>query len=191
MRAGEKKMPRMQIRMSGSETPPGRRRAGIFMIRLYEDIRRFASSCRRRERSDLTLETTDLIHEAYIRLANQQNVDAMDEVSFRAAVANVIRRVLVDHARAKLTKKRGRGAKQVSLDLLVHAAETRSTRLAELHEALNRLACLHEQTSRIVELRFFGGLTVDEVSEVMQLSRRTVEREWTFAKAWLRSEFNR
>lgn len=184
-------MPKIQTIPPGSETPAGRRHVGTLMTRLYEDIRRFASSCRRRERSDLTLETTDLIHEAYIRLANQQNVDAMDEVHFRAAVANVIRRVLVDHARAKLTKKRGQGAKQVSLDLLVHAAEIRCTRLAELDDALNRLACLHGQTSRIVVLRFFGGLTVDAVSDVMQLSRRTVEREWTFAKAWLLSELNR
>lgn len=166
--------------------PPERRRVGILITRLYEDVRRLASSCRRRESSDLTLETSDLVHEAYLRLANQQNVEAMDEVSFRAAVANVIRRVLVDHARAKLTKKRGQRPRQVSLDLLVHAAETRGTRLAELDEALSRLASLHEQTSRIVELRFFGGLTVDEVSEIMQLSRRTVERGWTFAKAWKR-----
>lgn len=160
------------------------------MSRLYVDLRRLASTFRRREDSNLTMETTDLVHEAYLRLANQQNVEAMDDVSFRAAVANVIRRVLVDHARAKMTKKRGQRPKQVSLDLLVQAAEIRCTRLDELDEALGHLARLDEQASRIVELRFFGGLTVDEVSGVMQLSRRTVERGWTFAKAWLRSELD-
>jgi len=158
------------------------------MAEMYEELRHLASRSLCREHSNRTLQTTELVHEAYLRLANQRNVTTMDAPHFRAAVANVMRRILVDHARSRLTQRRGGGAPILPLDTLVAQVERRGFTLPALDEALERLAHLDHRKSRVIELRFFGGLSVEEVSSVLCVRRRTVERDWTFAKAWLRNE---
>lgn len=158
------------------------------MSQLYQELRQLASRALRGERCDHTLQTTELVHEAYLRLVDQRNVLAMDPVHFRAATANVIRRILVDHARSRKTQRRGGGTQVLPLDELVMQVERRGFTLPDLDEALRRLASLDRRKARVIELRFFAGLTVEEVADVLCVHRGTVERDWTFSKSWLRSE---
>ena len=174
-----------------SETLPSEHTSAnvaTLMSQMYQELRHLASRSLRRERPDHTLQTTELVHEAYLRLASQHNVSTMDAPDFRAAVANVMRRILVDHARSRMTQRRGGGATILPLDALVAQAEQRGFTLPALDDALERLARLDARKSQVVELRFFGGLTVDEVSKVLRVRPCTVQRDWVFAKAWLRGE---
>lgn len=159
--------------------------------RVYEELRGIAVNFLRSERNDHTLQPTALVHEAYLRLLNQRSVGWEDRTHFFAAAATVMRRILVDHARAHKAAKRGGGRRRTALDDAVALFEKRALDLVGLDQALEKLGKIDERKSRIVELRFFGGLTVDETSKVLDIRRRTVEREWTLAKAWLRGELQR
>ncbi len=157
---------------------------------VYDELRRQASRYLRRERQDHTLQTTALINEAYLKLVDQKNVKWQNRAHFFAIAAQAMRRILVDYARAKHREKRGGDAQKISLEeiTMIAVEENKSVDLIALDEALTRLAKMDEQKSRIVELRYFSGLNVEETAEVMSISRNTVERHWTMAKAWLHRE---
>jgi len=155
---------------------------------IYEELRQQASRYLRRERPGQTLQTTDLIHEAYIRLVDQKNEHWQNRAQFFSIAAQLMRRILVDHARARHRAKRGGGDLRISLNEEMAIAGSRDVNLIVLDEALNRLAEAYVQESRIVELRFFAGLGVEETAEALGVSPRTVKRSWRFAKAWLRRE---
>jgi RNA polymerase sigma factor (TIGR02999 family) len=152
---------------------------------VYSELRAMARSHLRRERPGHTLQCTALVHEAYLRLATLREVSWRNRAQFFAIAAQVMRHILVDHARARRAGKRGADAKVVSLDeaLTVPAAENLD--LVALDQSLARLAAIDERKVRIVELRYFGGLSIDETAEAMGCSPTTVKREWTIAKAWL------
>jgi RNA polymerase sigma-70 factor, ECF subfamily len=152
---------------------------------VYDELRRLAESQLQRERGDHTLQATALVHEAYMRLIGQRNVVWKNRAHFMAVAAQAIRRILVDHARARGSEKRGGGRGRMSLDSQLEYDDTQATDLVALDESLNRLMKLYPDKARVVELRFFGGLTVDDVAEVLGVTSRTVERHWQFARAWL------
>jgi RNA polymerase sigma factor (TIGR02999 family) len=158
---------------------------------IYAELRRLASSYLRRERPDHTLQATALVHEAFIRLIDQRAVRWQNRAHFFGIAAQAMRRILVDHARAHSAEKRGSGERPVSLDEVVALVGAPSVDLLALDEALTRLTAIDPQQSRVVELRFFGGLTIEETAEVMDVSPATVGREWTLAKAWLYAELTR
>lgn len=158
---------------------------------IYDELRRLANSKMSRERSDHTLQPTALVHEAYLRLVDQTSVDWHDRAHFMGIAANAMRQVLIDHSRAHAAAKRGGSARRLSLDEVNILPEERAADLVALDEALSRLTEMDERKGRIVELRFFGGLTVDETAEVMNLHRATVLRDWKVAKAWLHSELSK
>jgi len=153
---------------------------------VYEELRRLARGFMRRERHDHTLQTSALINEAYLRLVDQDETNWQNRAHFFAVAAQIMRHILVDHARSHGYEKRGAGAQKVGLDEVMVISEDRARELVELDEALTSLATVDPRKSRIIELRFFGGLNIDETAEVMELSPTTVQREWRAAKAWLR-----
>jgi RNA polymerase sigma factor (TIGR02999 family) len=155
---------------------------------VYAELKRRASSLMRRERSDHTLQPTVLVHDAFMQLVRQDRVDWQGRAHFFAMASQMMRRVLVDHARARLRDKRGGGAARVSLDEGLGLSAERDLDVVALDEVLARLAELDRRQAEIVEMRFFGGLSVEEVAAVMSLSKRTIEGEWTMIKAWLRRE---
>jgi RNA polymerase sigma factor (TIGR02999 family) len=155
---------------------------------IYAELRKLASSYLRRERSDHTLQATALVHEAFLRLIDQRSVKWQSRAHFFGIAAQMMRRILVDHARAHDTDKRGSGEARLSLDEALIVAPSTDVDLLALDEALARLAAIDAQQSRVVELRFFGGLTIAETAEVLRVSPATVGREWTLAKAWLYAE---
>jgi RNA polymerase sigma factor (TIGR02999 family) len=158
---------------------------------VYGELRRLAASYLRRERSDHTLQPTALVHEAYLRLVEQKDVQWRDRSHFFAITAQLMRRILVDHARTHLAEKRGSGAPKVPLTEVIVMSQQRPAELLALDESLTRLASLDAQQSRIVELRTFGGLTVEETAEVLGISPATVKRDWSMAKAWLSQEIQK
>jgi len=154
------------------------------MPMVYAEMRRLAQSYLRRERSDHTLQSTALVHEAYLRLVDQ-NVSWQSRAHFFGIAAQMMRRILVDHARAHDAAKRGDGACRVTLDEDLAVREQRDVDVIALDVALENLAKIDPQQSRIVELRFFGGLSIEDTSEVLKISPATVKRDWAMAKAWL------
>jgi len=152
---------------------------------VNSELRRLASHYMRRESPGHTLQTSALVNEAYLRLIDQQQVRWQNRAHFFGIAAQLMRRILIDHARRHHYAKRGGGAPQVSLDETAVVSQERAAELIAVHEALEQLATFDPRKSRIVELRFFGGLNLDETAEVMELSPRTVQREWRAAKAWL------
>lgn len=158
---------------------------------VYDELRGIARKYMREERPDHTLQPTAVVHEAYMRLVDESRVDWQGRTHFRAVCAKVMRRVLIDYARARKRLKRGGGEKPVVLDTIVAPLELGDVDALVLHDALERLAALDARQAQVVELRFFGGLSVEEVARTLGVSRRTVESEWTHAKAWLRAELNR
>lgn len=152
---------------------------------VYEDLRRLAAFYMSRERADHTLQPTALINETYLRLIDQRRVDWKNRAQFIGLAAQMMRRVLLNHARSRAAARRGGGAQRVSLSLAADSAGQIQIDLIALDEALERLAAIDQRKSRIVELKFFGGLTTEEIAEVLQVSHATVEREWGFARAWL------
>jgi RNA polymerase sigma factor (TIGR02999 family) len=154
---------------------------------VYEELRRLAKAHLGRERREHTLQPTDLVHEAYLKLVDQRHVDWKNRAHFFAVAARVMRRVLVDHARARLAQKRGGGAVRVTFDetLPIDTPNADVTLLA-LDDALTELGTLDARQARTVELRYFAGLTVDEAAEALGVSGMTVKRDWTVAKAWLK-----
>ena len=155
---------------------------------VYPELRRLARMYMGRENSAHTLQTSALINEAYLRLVNQQDVEWQNRAHFFAVAAQVMRHILVDHARKYRYSKRGGGAEHVPLDELAVVCDERAAELIALDDALNRLAIMDPRKSQIIELRFFGGLTVEETAEVMKLAPITIMREWRAAKAWLGRE---
>lgn len=156
---------------------------------VYTELRRQAARHLRSERAGHTLQTTDLIHEAYLRLVDQKNVRWQNRAHFFAVAAQSMRRILVDHARRRHRAKRGGSGIVLPLDdVLVVAAEKTEVNLLELDEALTRLAAIDVRQSRIVELRFFSGLSIEETAAVIGVSRTTVKDDLNIAKAWLRRE---
>jgi RNA polymerase sigma factor (TIGR02999 family) len=151
---------------------------------VYDELRRIARSQLRREKSRHTLQTTGLVHEAYLRLVNHDRISWRDRLHFFGAAAGVMRRVLVDQARERLASKRGGGGVPLSLDA-APAIPDRQVDLLAIHECLDQLSLLDERQARIVELRFFGGLSIEETAELMGTSPMTVKREWAVARAWL------
>ncbi len=157
---------------------------------VYDELRDLAKRYMRRENSSHTLQTNALVNEAYLRLVNQQNVDWQNRAHFFAIAAQVMRHLLVDHARSKQYAKRGGGAVQVTLDEGLVVSDGNSVELLALHQALERLEKIDDRKSKIVELRYFGGLSTEEAAEVLGLSEITIKREWAKAKAWLFRELS-
>lgn len=157
---------------------------------VYDELRRLARHYMRRERPGHTLQTSALVNEAYLRLVDQ-TVSWENRAHFLGIAARLMRQILVDHARSHNYAKRGGGAEKVSLDQAADLAQARASDLIALDDALKSLADMDPQQSSIVELRFFGGLTIEETAEVVSLSHATVEREWSAARAWLRREMSR
>lgn len=163
---------------------------GDLLPLVYGELRRLASRYLRNEPIGHTLQPTALVNEAYLRLIDQRKVRWRNRAHFYGIAAQIMRRILVDHARAHAAEKRGAGWELIPLveDQLPSGAG--DVDVVALDEALKRLAAVDPQQARIVELRYFGGLTIDEVAEVTQVSAATVVREWTVAKAWLRAELS-
>jgi RNA polymerase sigma factor (TIGR02999 family) len=152
---------------------------------VYDELRRLANSYLRRERPDHTLQPTALVHEAYLRLIDQQTVQWQNRAHFFGIAAQTMRRILVDHARYHAREKRLSVSQKVSLDDAIIAAHPPDIDVLALDSALNQLADLDPQQANVVELRCFGGLTVEETAEVLGVSPATVKRDWSMAKAWL------
>ena len=188
-----------------SEWSAGDKRAlGELMPLVYGELRRLSERQLRAERSNHTLQRTALVHEAYLRLVNQKDVQWRNRSQFLGLASQLMRRVLVDHARARLAAKRGAGVEPVSLDqtgalwqpsggadsptAAVDAASDPTVDLSAIDAALKRLESLDPRQGRIVELKFFGGLSIEETAEVIGASPATVKRDWVLARAWLRRE---
>ena len=152
---------------------------------VYAELRGVAARYLRRERRDHTLQPTALVNEAYLRLIDQKRVHWKNRAHFFALAAQLMRRILVDHARGRKYAKRGGGAQKISLDETMMVKNERGRDLVALDDALERLAAIDQRKSKVVELRFFGGLSVEETAEALQISGVTVMREWSMAKAWL------
>lgn len=155
---------------------------------VYDELRRLARHYLRGERPDHTIQATALVHEAYLRLAGQGPTVWQDRAHFIGVAANLMRNILVDHARAHRAGKRGGGGQRVVLDDAVSFFHQRDVDLVALDDALASLARLDPQQGQIVELRFFGGLTIEETAEALRVSPMTIKREWNLAKAWLHRE---
>ena len=158
---------------------------------VYKTLHRLAHYQLRKERSDHTLQTTALVHEAYLCLAKQEPLQFENRAHFFAICAQVMREVLVQYARRKKAAKRGGGAYNLTLENALAVADKRSVDVIALDDALTELAKLDSQQSRIVELRFFAGLSIEDTAQVMEISPATVKRHWTTARIWLHNEINR
>lgn len=159
---------------------------------VYDELRRQARRYLRRERANHTLQSTALVHEAYIRLVGQRDVTWQNRAHFFAIAAEMMRRILVNYAVRAACEKRGGEAVTIAIDggTLQIADGTAGVNLIELDEALNRLAELDRRQAKVVELKYFGGLSIEETAEVLGLSSATVKREWNMARAWLRAELS-
>jgi RNA polymerase sigma-70 factor (ECF subfamily) len=155
---------------------------------VYDELRRLAAFYMRQERTDHTLQPTALVHEAYLRLFEQEKSVYMNRTQFIGMAANMMRRILVNHAVSRKRQKREGSQVRVTLDRAVNSFDEDRLNLLILDEALHDLAALDARQARVFELRFFGGLTVEEVAEVMEISPATVKREWTIAKMFLQRE---
>jgi len=162
--------------------------AGELIPVIYRELHHLAIGHLRRERQNHTLQATALVHEAYIRIVAQRNTDWKNRAHFFAVASSLMRRILVDYARRQLRAKRGAGQHKLSLEDVVLVSPDRPDRMLALDECLSRLEKLDRRQSRIVELRYFGGLTVEEAAEILGTSPTTVRREWTSAKAYLYGE---
>lgn len=163
----------------------GDRLAEEIMPLLYDELRRIARFHMSRERPSHTLQPTALVHEAYLKLLDQRKIDWKNRPQVLGLASEIMRRLLVNHARDRRVEKRGGELQQVSITVAADAVEKQDLDLLALNECLEELARFDQRKARIVELKFFGGLTTSEISEVVEISDATVEREWSFAKAWL------
>lgn len=181
--------PRQQVTEILVDWSKGNREAAANLMPLvYDELRRIARGYLQRERSDHTLQATGLVHEAYLRLVDQTVATWQNRAHFFGVAAQVMRRILVDHARRVRSEKRGGSWDKVEFKEELLISPGRHVDLIALDESLQNLAKLNARQSQVVELRFFGGLTMEEVGEVLDISSRTVKREWRIAKAWLRRE---
>jgi RNA polymerase sigma factor (TIGR02999 family) len=158
---------------------------------VYTNLRQLANAQIARSYPGQTLQATALVHEVYLRLADKKELVLNDRVHFYAVAAQVMRGILVDHARAQHAAKRGGGAFTIALDEAVALTDEKNIDILALDQALMRLSKLDSQHEKIVELRFFGGLSIDEISDVLQISASTVKRDWVLAKTWIRRELTR
>ena len=158
---------------------------------VYDELHRLAQKYMRRERPDHTLQTSALLNEAYMRLIDQNRVSWQNRAHFFGIAASMMRRILVDHSRMRAYAKRGGEQQKVDLEEIAILAESKALDVLALDDALKKLEAIDEQQSRIVDLRFFGGLTIEETAEVLGVSHATVEREWSLARAWLWREMKR
>ena len=152
---------------------------------VYDELHKLASRYLRRERRDHTLQTTAVVHEAYLKLVNQRDANFENRLHFFAVAAQIMRRILVDYARRHHASKRGGDLYKLSLDEALVTSEEKGADLLALDEALERLAAIDPRQSRVVELRVFAGLTLEETAQALNISPSTVRREWSMAKAWL------
>jgi RNA polymerase sigma-70 factor (ECF subfamily) len=157
---------------------------------VYDELHRLAHGYIKREHSGHTLQTTALVHEAYLRLVEQEDIRWQNRAHFFAVSAQVMRHILVDYARKSRSRKRGGNVQRVSLDEAAIVSAERASELVELDDALQRLAESHPRRSKLVELRYFAGLNNQDAAEVLKVSEATVERDWRFAKAWLYRELH-
>lgn len=157
---------------------------------VYKELRRIAAAQLRHETPDHSLQPTALVHEAYLRLTEVKEIDWQSRSHFFAVSAKLMRRILVDHARASHAHKRGNGWDAISLNEAILPSPDRAPEILALDEALNKLATFDERQSKIVELRFFAGMSEDEAGDVLGISARTVKRDWRIAKAWLFKELS-
>lgn len=157
---------------------------------VYDELRRHAAFLMKRERVGHTMQPTALVHEAFLRLVQQERVQWTGRAHFFAVASGLMRRILVDHARTRLAEKRGGGADRISIEEGLGLSVGRDADVLAVEEALQRLAELDPKQAEIVTLRFFGGLSVKEVAAVLTMSKRAVEAEWTMIKAWLRRELS-
>jgi RNA polymerase sigma-70 factor, ECF subfamily len=158
--------------------------------RVYRELRRMAARLLQNERPGFSLQSTDLVHEAYLRLVNARELEWQHRAHFFAVSATLMRRILLDRARRKAAAKRGGRAEPLDLTRTLDIAQTKARQLVALDDALNALAEVDPRKSRIVELRFFGGLSVKETAEVVKISSDTVMRDWKMARAWLLTELS-
>jgi len=158
---------------------------------VYEELRRLAHRYMRRERQGHSLQTTAVVHEAYLRLIDQKHVQWQNRAHFFAIAAQMMRRILITHAQSHAYAKRGGGTLKVSLDEAAIVSKERAGELIALDEALTGLTAIDPRRSKVVELRFFGGLTNEEIAEVLKISPNTVTRDWNVAKAWLHREMSK
>jgi RNA polymerase sigma factor (TIGR02999 family) len=165
-----------------------KRAADKLLPMVYDEFRALARHYLAQERANHTLQPTALVHEAYMKLVDQTRVDWQGKSHFFAVAAQAMRRILVDHARSRQREKRGGGRARVMLDEAVALSPQKDEDVLALDEALEKLAKVDPRQAKIVELRFFGGLSVEEVAEALHVSKRTVEGDWTFARAWLSRE---
>jgi len=164
---------------------------------LYRELRSLAQRHLRRERANHTIQRTALVHEAFVRLINQQSVDWRSRGHFFALASTLMRRILVDHARARLSSKRGGGQPMESLEEipegleLVDESADSDADITAIDAALTRLAAIDDRQVQIVQMRYFGGLTIEETAQALDISEATVKREWTLARAWLKRELSK
>ena len=163
----------------------------VLTVKLYDELRRMARRHMRNERAGNTMQTTALVNEAYLRLVDVKNVDWEHRAQFFAVSAQIMRRILVDAARARGSHKRGGGVVKVNVEDTAVLSPERDHSVLALNDALDALAQLAPRQAKVVEMRYFGGLNVEEIVEVLKISPRTVERDWDFAKAWLMREVAR
>ncbi|MCB9853739.1 MAG: RNA polymerase subunit sigma-70 [Phycisphaerales bacterium] len=176
--------------MSGADdmaNEPSQATPALFEL-VYQELRRLAADYLRRERPDHTLQPTALVHEAYVRLSELDRIEWRDRTHFYAAAAGAIRRVLVDHARGHNAAKRGGGWRRITLTGLGGGIGERDINILALDEALGRLAVLDARKARVVELRYFAGMTIEETARSLGVGSTTVDDDWAFAKSWLRRE---
>jgi len=158
---------------------------------LYQELRRMAGAYLRHERPNHTLQPTALINEAYLKLANAENASFQDRCHFFAVASKAMRQILVNHAKSRLSGKRGRGLANVSLDDVQPAVHQEAAEIVALHEALEALHNVDPRKSMVVEMRYFGGLGIEEIAEAMGVSVATVNRDWRLARSWLIREMKR
>lgn len=158
---------------------------------IYEELRRIAHFRLRAEQTGHTLETTGLVHEAYIRLAGSERLEFESRAHFLAIAAQAMRHILIDSALTRRTQKRGGGLRPLTIDDMPIVAETRSEELLALDEALVRLSAINERQARVVECRYFGGMNIEDTALALDISAATVKRDWTLARAWLNLELQK
>jgi RNA polymerase sigma factor (TIGR02999 family) len=157
---------------------------------VYDELRQMARTYLRRERSDHTLQATALVHEAYLRMIDQDSVSWRNRAHFFGIASQMMRRILVNHALARAAEKRGGRTEKLTLDEAIHLPDQREIDLLALDDALKQLEMLDPQQTRIVELRFFGGLSIEETAEALRISAATVKRDWRTARLWLRRQLS-
>jgi len=186
MNASQSEITQLLLRWSGGD------KAALdqLMPLIYDELRRIAGYYLNRQRPGHTLQATALVNEAFIRLIEVRNVRWQDRAHFFAVAAKIMRNILIDYARSHQRTKRGRGVLPISLNNVADIVEGQASELIALDDALNSLNDIDRRKSEIVELRFFGGLSIDETAEVLRISSPTVQREWRMAKAWLHRELS-